>query len=214
MNKTLFITRPEHDDTTHYLSKWGAKTIEFALTKGINVLDLPQGRASKKEVESMLKKQNPSLVLFNGHGSTDTITGHHNEPIITINNSSILKNKIIYALSCCSAKRLGVNCVAQGAKTYIGYDDDFILVYEPEKITKPLTDDTAKLFLDPSNELTFSLIKGNTAEIACQHSKEAFKKNIQKLLSSEATEEDASLARYLWWDMQHQICLGDPNSSF
>jgi len=37
---------------------------------------------------------------------------------------------------------------------------------------------------------------------------------MKKLLSSEATKEETSMARYLWWDMKHQVCLGDEKASF
>jgi hypothetical protein len=214
VNKVILITRPEHDDTTYYLSRWSFQAITKASAKGIKVLDLHKNKASKSNVESMLAKQKPSLVLFNGHGSEDTVTGHNNELVITKNNSKLLKGKIIYALSCCSAKELGKNSVEEGAEAYVGYDDDFIFVYEPTKISRPLSDETAKLFLEPSNKLVISLIKGNSVEISCKCSKEAFSDNIQKLLSSEASKEDTNLARYVWWDSHHQICLGNKKASF
>ena len=46
--KKLLIIRPEHDDTTYYLSNWSKNTINFAQSKGIKVLDLPKKRANKK----------------------------------------------------------------------------------------------------------------------------------------------------------------------
>jgi hypothetical protein len=214
MSKTLLITRPEHDDTTHFLSKWSSKAIEKASEKGIKVLDLYHTKVTQENVESMLSKQNPRLVLLNGHGNEDTVTGYGDKPIITLTNAKLLKGKIVYALSCCSAKELGKKSVEEGAEAYISYDDDFIFVYEPNNISRPLLDDIAKLFLEPSNELIISLIKGNPVGVACSRSKQAFKDNIQKLLSSETTEEDTNLARYLWWDMQHQIYQGEEKASF
>ena len=215
MSKKLLITRPEHDHTTHYLSNWSKEVITEAKSRGIVVLDLHKKRANKTEVTSMLSKQKPRLVIFNGHGGDNVIGGEQKEPlIIADNNEALLKDKITYAISCKSAKKLGPKSIDSGAKAYIGYDDDFIFVYNPNKISRPLKDNTAKLFLEPSNELTISLIKGNNVEDSCKRSKQHFQENIKKLLSSESTEEETSIARYLWWDMVHQVCHGDKKSTF
>lgn len=215
MSKKLLITRPEHDDTTHYLSHWSKQAISVAQSKGIKIFDLPRTRANKVEVTSMLSKQKPKLVIFNGHGNDDSVAGYKNEPLIIAGkNEHLLKERITYAISCKSAKKLGPKSIDSGAKTYMGYDDDFIFFYDPNKITHPSKDNTAKLFLEPSNELMISLIKGNTAEESCKRSKQLFQNNIKKLLSSEATKEETSMARYLWWDMIHQVCLGDAKATF
>ncbi len=215
MSKKLLITRPEHDHTTHYLSNWSKEVITEAKSRGIVVLDLHKKRANKTEVTSMLSKQKPRLVIFNGHGGDNVIGGEQKEPlIIADNNEALLKDKITYAISCKSAKKLGPKSIDSGAKAYIGYDDDFIFVYNPNKISRPLKDNTAKLFLEPSNELTISLIKGNNVEDSCKRYKQHFQENIKKLLSSESTEEETSIARYLWWDMVHQVCHGDKKSTF
>jgi len=161
MSKKLLITRPEHDDTTLYLSHWSKQAIEQAESKGMRVLDLHKNRANKSEVVSMLSKQKPELVIFNGHGGDNVVGGDKNEPLIVAGeNENLLKEKITYAISCKSAKKLGPKSVDSGAKAYIGYDDDFIFFYDPNKMTHPLKDETAKLFLEPSNELIISLVKG------------------------------------------------------
>lgn len=205
MNKTILITRPEHDDTTYYLSNWSKKFLNIAKQKGIKIFDLKRKRANKEEVTSFLLKKNPNFVIFNGHGNDDLIAGHKDEILIkTGKNEHLLKSKIIYAISCKSAKKLGLKC---NAVCYMGYDDDFIFVYEQKKITHPLKDNTAKNFLEPSNELVISLIKGNSTYESYNRSKDMFKENIRKLLISELPS--TPLVRYLWWDMQHQVLLGD-----
>ena len=37
MSFTYLITRPEHDDTTHYLSNWSKETIKIAENQGWKV---------------------------------------------------------------------------------------------------------------------------------------------------------------------------------
>ena len=213
--KKFLITRPEHDDTTHYLSNWCKKIMEVANAKGISILDLNREKATKKEFASMIQKQKPGLIMFNGHGSDECVTGHKKEILVVAGeNESLLKESITYALSCRSGKLLGPKSVNAGAKAYLGYDDDFVFVYSPDKITQPLADETAKLFLEPSNEIIISLIKGNSAEESYNRSQEFFMDRMKKLLSSEATPEESSMARYLWWDRLHQVCLGDKRAIF
>ncbi len=212
--KQALITRPEHDDTTHYLSHWAKKCIDFALTRGIKIFDLWRERANRKEVTSFLSKEKPEMVILNGHGSDSTVAGHRDEPIIAAgDNENLLKEKIIYAISCKSAKRLGPASIDAGARTYVGYDDDFVFVYDPNKITHPTDDKTAALFLEPSNELIISLLKGNTAEESHKRSQNLYRETLNRILSTIATEEYASLLRYIWWDMVHQKLLGDKSAA-
>lgn len=212
MNTTCLVTRPEHDDTTHYLSAWAKKTISFAEKKGFRVLDLHRDRANKKELESMLGKKCPKLVMLNGHGSESTVTGHKNTPILVAGeNEGLLESKIVYALSCRSAKGLGPKSIEAGAISYTGYDDDFIFSFEPENVARPLHDETAKMFLEPSNAFVVSLIKGNTVGESRRKTKDFFQKNLLKSLGSSA--QDASLARYLWWDIKHFVSHGKEDAS-
>ncbi len=215
MSKKLLITRPEHDDTMHYLSHWSKKAIDLAEAKGITVFDLLREKANKEKTEGILKKQNPELVIFNGHGRENAVGGHKNEPLVVANqNEELLKEKITYAISCKSGKTLGPESIKKGAKAYMGYEEDFIFFYEPKKITEPLMDKTAEMFLEPSSEAMISLIKGNSVEEAEKRTKEMFKENIKKLLSSESRSEEASMARYLWWNMKHLTIHGDRNAIF
>jgi len=182
--------------------------------KNIQVLDLQKKRANKKELVSIIKKKQPLLCFFNGHGGPDFITGHSNEILIKFGeNEKILKSKIVYALSCQSAKRLGLESIKKGTIAYIGYKEDFVFVFDQEKVFNPVKDATAKLFLEPSNQLIISLIKGHTADFAYKKSQNLFRENIQKLLTSESSV-DSSYISYLWWDMRHQVCLGDKNAVF
>lgn len=208
----ILITRPEHDDTTHYLSNWSKKILDFAKKKGKKIFDLRRKRAVKKEVTSFLLKKDPEFVIFNGHGNNDFITGHKDEILIKVGeNEHLLKHKIVYAISCKSAKTLGPKSITAGAISYIGYDDDFIFVYNKNKITNPLTDNIAKIFLEPSNELVTSLIKGNSTNKSYEKSQNMFKDNLKKLLTSESISSPA--VRYLWWDMKHQVLLGDEEAT-
>ncbi len=213
MNKILLITRPKHDPIVRYLFHWSKKIIELAREKSVAVLNLEGERANYKEVESMLQKKEPSLVFFNGHGGDDCIKGHNDEVLLGVGkNEELLVSKIVYALSCRSGKQLGHESIKKGALGYIGYDDDFVFVVDPDKISEPLRDETAELFLEPSNQIMVSLIKGHSIEDSHQRSKKAFRESAIKVASSES--HNNYLIPYLLWDMQHQVCLGNRDVSF
>lgn len=210
MNDVLLITRPRHDETTNYLYYWAEQVIKEAKKKNFNVIDLKEVKANSKDFSGRMKKIKPDLVFLNGHGSPDDVTGHNNEVLVSINkNEDLLKDKIVYALSCSSAKNLGKSSVAKGAKCFIGYEEDFVFLHEKDKTTMPDKDKTAELFLEPSNLVMKTLIKGNSAGESSKRSKDEFKRNIRKLLASESPQEDKSSVQWLYWDMLSQVCLGD-----
>ena len=104
MGRKLLITRPEHDAGTNYLSKWSKKIIDLAVDRGIKVIDLHREKASRNRVIGTLEKTGTKLVILNGHGSDNSVHGHNNEVILKEDDSKAVKDKIIYARSCRSAK--------------------------------------------------------------------------------------------------------------
>ena len=208
MAKTYLLTGPEHDDTTHYLSKWCEETILMAQKKGLKVIDLHREKANKEEFEERTNKLSPNLIVLNGHGDENRVTGQKNEPIVVSGkNEELLKDKVIYAISCSSAKSLGPKSIEKGAINYSGYDDDFIFFYDPNNISRPLSDETAKLFLEHSNLFIDSMIKGNTIRDSKQRAENKLRENIIKLSSSSSI--DSNLIRFLWWDLVHFVSHGN-----
>lgn len=204
----MIITRPNHDIATNYLYFWSEKIIEEARSKGMKVIDLRGKKAVESEFASRIRKLNPSFVVLNGHGNSDTITGYGNQVLIsTKNNLELLTGRVIFSRSCSSAQNLGVLCVKDSG-AFIGYDDDFALYFDDTKVTRPLGDNLAKLFLESSNQVAISLIKGHTASDANNRSRSLFRKNISNILTSEGVEYRDALP-YLIWDYNHAVCLGD-----
>lgn len=207
--KTLIITRPEHDPGTKYLSHWSKKVIRVAEEKGVNVIDLHQDKAERKEFEGRIYKTNPSLVFLNGHGSEDCVTGHDNKVLVKAGeNEKLLKDRITYAVSCDSAEKLGKSCIDKDT-AYIGYKKSFIFNFNPKYINRPTDDERAGRFLDASNQVPLSLLKGHSAQEASERSKEVFRKEISLLFTSFHSDPDSREdVKDLWWDMQCQVCLG------
>lgn len=216
MERSLLITRPEHDWTTRYISQWSKNIIKEAKRKRVEVIDLRRNKANKERVLGILRKKAAFIILvvFNGHGNDTTVTGHDNEPLITNDHAEALSSKIIYARSCRSAKVLGRAAVAAGSIAYLGYQEDFIFLIDNDKLSKPLEDAKAALFLEPSNLIVIGLLKGHSAAEANNRSKNLFRKNIEQLLTGESLAENIYAVRFLYWDMINQVCLGNGAAIF
>ena len=206
----LIVTRPRHDIPTIYLSIWAEEVIKLAKEKGVDVIDLLQEKANRKELEGRIKKLQPELIFLNGHGGEDRITGHDNEILIKAeDNHEILKGRITYALACKSGKVLGRIISENNGATYIGYCDDFIFMSDNNYTARPLADPKAEPFMKSSNQVMISLLKGHSAQEASERSKNAFKEQFTRLLSSSADPDSLPTAKYLWWNMRNQVCLGN-----
>lgn len=213
-NKSLLITRPSYDPSTTYLFHWSKPVIKLAKQKKIKVIDLSGNRANKNDFTGRVEKINPSFIFFNGHGNERAVSGQDNEVLISSGeNEDLLKNRIVFARSCSCAKKLGPKSISGGTKAFIGYKEPFIFMTSSQMAARSLLDETAKLFLEPSNKVATTLLKGHSALEADLRAKKAFKRNIRKLLTSESKKEDSSVLRFLFWDMEHQVCLGNPKAS-
>lgn len=212
-HKSLLITRPNHDLITTYLYYWSRFIIEEATNKNIQIFDLSGKKANRNLLTSYIKKHNPTLIHFNGHGDSSLITGYNNEILIEVNkNDKLLAQKIIYALSCDSAKILGYSCVKNGALVFIGYKRKYILAYNVKSYTRPLKDKLAKFFLEPSNLITMSILKGNAAGNSYRKSQNSMKRNFLYMISTKATTLEKDAASFLWTNKKSQTLIGDENS--
>ncbi len=206
MPQAAVITRPFYDPTTSYLHRWNLDVVKHAKDRVGTIADLAEKKAKRKELESYIKKLKPEVVILNGHGSEDSVFGQDGEILIKVgDNEYILKNSIVFSLSCSSAKVLGPASIKRGAKAYIGYKNDFIFAYTDSYSTRAEQDPLAKLFLEPTNKIAMSLISGNSPKDSHQRGIDAFSKNLEKVLLSDSSEE--YVARFLVWDMINQTCI-------
>lgn len=202
----VILTRPDYEPVTHYLFAWSQKLITLAKNKKWTVTDLKKSQASPKKFTSAVKKSYSQLILLHGHGSYSLITGQNGQILLEAGrNENLLKGSDSYAFSCQTAKELGPAAINAGAKSYIGYDEDFIFIQTRGKEKNPLTDKRAAKFMGPALEVSTSFIAGKSPKTAWKNSQKAFRKNIDALLSSESKE--VYLLRYLLWDKTHQLCL-------
>lgn len=208
-NASILITQPNFDKTTQYVSAWSEEVEEFSLKRGNKTIALKGKRANRTEFESVIRKTTPQLLMLNGHGNDSEVAGQDHEVILDSKSTEdITRGRIIYALSCSAAKILGHDCIEKGAKTFIGYSEEYIFLHSHLKVARPRQDKMAALFFKPSNLIPISLIKGNTTGDSYKDSKNALRRTVVDLLNSEVTNDQRVCLRYLVWNYQHLTLLG------
>lgn len=199
---SLLLTRPNHDDYTCYLYHWSKQILALATSKGMHVTDVHDKKVTRKEVQSRITKLSPELLLLNGHGSEDVMTGHDKEAILDAQNAGILKGTIAYAISCLTAVNLGPLSVSKGAKAYIGFSREHVIFYDKTKMTNPLNDKDAANFIEPALAVSVSLIKGHTVEESYNASLAAHKRNLRAMVVSNANASQTPEFSALFWNMR------------
>jgi hypothetical protein len=210
MKKGILMTLPRHDDVTEYLSQFSQQIEDFSKEKGVEIKLLKNKEVTKANFEKVIKSQNYKMVFFNGHGSEDSINGYKETILQAGVNDVLLKDRIVYARSCHAAVILGVKCTENSKEgCFIGYDRPFQFYVDTQWIGNPLKDNTARLFLESSNLIPISLIKGNSTSCADENSKRQMLKNIRKIILK-PDAESFKLAEALWNNFEGQVLKGNP----
>jgi len=204
----VVISRPKFDETTNYLYTWASKIITSLKRLNFRVIDLKDKKANKKNIENALIKKNPSLVIFNGHGSPTEICGDNNEVLINLENKKHLKSKIVYSISCSSARELGKK-VADENTSFAGYEEEFIFLIDKNKACTPEKDEIAKPFMDCSNQFSISLLKGKTTGEAYEDTKRKYNEWICYFAAKEYLPEASSIISCLIWNRDSFILHGN-----
>ena len=210
----VFLSRPSDDVTLSYLHYYSKELVILSNSEGHKTISKENKDANKKNIVSLINNQKPDLIMFNGHGSPEVICGHKQEIIIdSKENPEVLKNSITYALSCSSASILGPKSVEKGAICFIGYESDFALGKDPDSEASPRHDRIAKLFLEPSNILFSSLLKGNSVKTAIEKAKEKMKENVWYLNTTKTFPEAIFYAPFLFSNYLSLVAHGKEGAS-
>ncbi len=200
----LLLTRPRYDTPTHYLFYWAGLLIDEAKKKGVKVIDLDKNKAKQKKLHSYLAKQPVDIVILNGHGNQESVSGQGEIILSTGNGTKLLRGKIIFVRACDSGAILGKEIMTMGAKGFIGYIQPFIFPINKDYFNRPLKDHLAAPVLDCSNQVGLSLIKGKSTAEANKDSLNKYAETIDQYSSSAAT--NSFLLPILFWNMTNQIC--------
>lgn len=201
----LLITRPRYDKGTHYLFHWSDILIEEAEKNGMHVIRLDKQKANRKKLHSYLSKQPTEIIVLNGHGAEDLVTGHDGEVILSSKDKlQFFKGKNIFIRACSSAAKLGYEIIKNGAQGFIGYTRPFIFIRDPDSLHRPLQDETAGPVLSCSNQVAISLIKGKSVKEAQETSMDMYNQKLIEYSSSKFDE--AWILPFLKWNRDCQVC--------
>lgn len=209
MKRGILLTAPRHDITTEYLAVFSSPIENSCDAKGFLCKTLKDESANKNEFEKTLSRLNLKMVFFNGHGNEKSIAGHKNEILVKSGeNEDILKDRIVYARSCEAASILGEKVIENSKSCFIGYTLPFEFYFDENWVTNPIKDNTARLFLESSNLVPLSVIKGNSSKESHDRAKKQMLKNIKKVLRSK-NKESFAIAESLWNNYLGQVILGN-----
>lgn len=201
-------SRPSYEAATKVGSMALKHVVDAWTSRGYAVTDLFGAAATKANVLASLTSQDPILFFGVGHGNADTWTCHDSERMFWTCDSSALRGRIVYALSCITAQRLGPDAVAgKGCRTYIGYADTFGWV-QMNIEADPLTDALAKGFYEPVLGLLNRLIDGGSTGDAFKASMDIWNAWID-FWSKSTDPNAAAVLQWLIHDRDCQKLIGD-----
>ncbi len=89
----------------------------------LNLIDLKGSRVNRAVVEKTISSS--YLVLYFGHGSRNKI----GNPNVIFDNVNIYhcSGKILIAIACDVAVELGQEAINNGAKSFLGFDDELVV---------------------------------------------------------------------------------------
>jgi len=216
MNRIILVTRPKYDDGTEYLSYYASLILKKADELEISNKDFEGKDANSDKVTKFIEKQDPKLLVINGHGDENSIDGHR-EVLFSVNkNLEFLKGRITFARACHSAVNLGKEAVKNNDGCFIGYVSPFSFWINEKWSAKPSNDKTAALFLEPSNKIVESIIDGFSTEKAEEKSRKMMIENMKKILKMEEKKEPEAmgLLQVLWNNFDGQVLLGNGSAVF
>ena len=213
MNKGVLITMPRYDDVTEYFSQFSKEIIKEAKEEGFSVKTLVDKDAVKSSFESIAQSFPHDLVVLNGHGTAQEIMGQDKKPLVAEGvNEQLLSGKVVYARACEAGASLGKSITSSNMSgCFIGYELPFQFYGDITWAANPLKDNTARIFLEPSNAVPIALINGKNAKEAHEHSKRMMAKNLNKVLRH-ITKDSLAIAEALWNNYEGQVLYGDENA--
>lgn len=213
---TILIVSPNDDEPKKYARYYLHIFAEKASRKGHFVVFLREPLLSN--FEEAVIKYDPGLVILNGHGGRKGITGLDSHVILGVKsydpelrlriiaqNPELMKGRIVYLLSCFTAKELAPRLVDYGAIAVAGYASSFIFL----STNSPEQDRQSRNFFTAAMQLPLYLLEGENFGVGCRVVKNAFLKYVE-----EAEERrDFFTAKYFWHDYLNFKAFGNMRAS-
>jgi hypothetical protein len=127
-NKVLFCENTTDGVTTPAANYRIAHVHKAFKDRGFNVISLEGVNNSRSNFHTNSMASRVVYIGGVGHGSYTTYTGNLNSPVLQVGgyDAAEVNGKVIHLLSCETARTLGPNTVTNGAKAFVGYDENFV----------------------------------------------------------------------------------------
>jgi hypothetical protein len=193
-NRALFCENTT-DGVTTPIANWRIANVhpEFG-SRGFTVVSLTGTDDVRSNFVSHAKNRLTTYIGGVGHGNYDIYTGHWGDPILKIGDydSAEVKDKALHFLSCRTGRDLGPDAVANGAKAYVGYDENFTFVWDDS--TTPVNE--FLLFIQSDATFDLQMVAGAPAGQAFNATQQAFNAAIAQVPNTAA-------ATWLTYDRDH-----------
>ena len=193
-NRALFC-EDTTDRVTTPIANWRIANVHpvFA-NRGFTVIALTGTNDVRAKFIPEAKHGLTTYISGVGHGLYNLYTGHWGDRILKIGkyDPAEVKGKVLHFLSCQTARDLGPDTVANGAKAYTGYDENFHFVWD-----NPSTGvNEFLLFVRADATFDLQMAAGKTAGQAFATTKQAFDAAIAQVPNTAA-------AGWLMYDRDH-----------
>lgn len=200
-NRALFCENTTDSVTTPFANYRIANVHSVFQARGFNVTMLQGADDVRANFVPQAKKVLTVYLGGIGHGNYNVYTGHWGDHILEVGlyDAAEVNGKAIHLLSCRTARDLGPDTVANGAKCYSGYSENFILQWDDG--TTPAVNEF-ELFARSDSTYDIMMANGATAQ-------EAYDATIQAFNAARAQVPNTVAATYLTWDRDHLRLHGD-----
>lgn len=113
---------PSFDEVTEITDDEAKDAIAYMRAHNVEVIDLPDEKAVRENVERALEENPNANVAHWNHGSPEAWIGDDEKPVLDLKNVKLLKGKEAFASNCSSAEKVGKEAHKQGC-VYFGYED-------------------------------------------------------------------------------------------
>lgn len=208
------IARPlmnDPGDPTHITYEWGQAIIDYALSHGVDVLDIKGPWVEYQKISALLTKNRPDLFVYTGHGCRNflatqngcSMTNGWQEDVCKVQcaqppNLRLLRDAIVVTFSCHSSSQLGKCAIKYGARAYIGFSDYMMFTSDSKG--------SQDLFRDALLPMAIELINGKTVGEAVIATKAAL------LLAAKKWKPVKYLAIPFYWNYEYMQVDGDMNA--
>jgi len=158
----------------------------------------------------------PKLVVANGHGGYRSLAvddnviigsrGYDEATKTHLKNENVewFRNRIVILATCNAGRQLAYDLIEHGAVAVLGYSEPFIFM--SDDTNKPDKDKSARPFFISLLQPALKLASGATFAEACSTTRASY----TEYQEEEEAQGDEASAKYLNFDRENLVCLGDP----